>query len=61
MAQKYGLQDNSQVQTLTLLSLPKVGGHHHVARFGAGNQDLANQDRKGRLEEYHKMTNDRRK
>ena len=44
---------------LTLLN-PKMG-HHHGPKFGEGGQMLENQERKARLAEYHKMTNERRK
>lgn len=63
MAQKYDLEDKSQVETYSLLTLlnPNMG-HHHGPKFGgAGGPILENQDRQARLAEYHRMTNDRRK
>ena len=61
MALKYELEDNSTVDTLSLLTIRNQRMGHHHKQAGAGGQELAAQDRKGRLAEYHKMTNERRK
>ena len=61
MALKYELEDNSTVDTLSLLTIRNHRMGHHHKQAGADGQELAAQDRKGRLAEYHKMTNERRK
>ena len=61
MAMKYDLEDNSTVESLSLLSIRNQRMGHHHKQGGGGGQELAAQDRKGRLAEYHKMTNERRK
>lgn len=65
MAAKYDLEDNSKIETYSLLTLvnPRMG-HHHGPKFGQGAANgpvLENQDRKARLAEYHRITNERRK
>ena len=50
------------MESLSLLTVlnPKMG-HHHGGKFKQGVNDLVAQDRRERLAEYHKMTNERRK
>ena len=67
MAAKYELEDNCKVDTLSLLTIrnPRMG-HYHAAKIGgggsvAGSEPLQSVDRKERLAEYHKLTNERRK
>ena len=68
MAAKYELDDNTKVETLSLLTIrnPRMG-HFHAAKVGegrgsvGGSEPLQSLDRKDRLAEYHKLTNERRK
>ena len=64
LAQKYSLQDNVKVEKFTLLTLQNPHlGHHHKGQHGAGGgeEQIGSSDRKDRLLEYHRKTNERRK
>ena len=60
LARKYDLEDDVKIQNFTLLTTANPNQGHHGAGGKVRQEEMQMSERKDRLAEYHRKTNERR-